>query len=767
MELPILSSAAGTTSTLTPYILLSLLPSIIAAELALYGWQRRQLTAAMPFILLMAAVCFWSVCHTLSVASATLAPTLFWAQLQYGGIVLVAPLWLLFALDYHGAATPIQPAQRYVLLAPALVSYAAVLSNEAHHLWWPTVALDLSRPFGSLQITRGLLFWLHFAYSYGCIGLGFAVILHRMRITAPFQRRQARLVALGALFPLAGNLAHVLGMRTTVIDDPTPFLFVGTGLVIVYAALHYQFPDPTPVAAGTLCAQFPDGVVVLDHSGIVTSLTAPVPRFLSLVRNSRTWIGRSFQQSIAGSPLEPELRKLLASPDVDRAQQIAYHGTEGMRTIEVRLRPLYAEATRAGALLLVRNAIDHGPAAREQRSRELEAIRRLSQATQIGAEIDEIIQAISREITQLVPGDRAVIGLFDPGKATVQLAGEQAFTIHVALIEPILHSKQPHLSDIADPWLAGTALQTRLAQDMVRIIFIIPLVHDDAPLGALLIGATEAWHITPDTIHLFATIGTLVAAAIERQRRSEQDQEGHRDTLSFFAATTHELRTPLTALLGFTDLLDRGIYGDLPERVHEPLLAMRRNGQTLLRLINDILDMAKLKAGRFTIECAPVDITTVIHDVVSAIEPLAYERGLVVALDLAQDVPLAYGQRERLSQVLTNLLSNAIKFTDHGSITVRTAHEGQRVRFSVMDTGVGIAPEQQQAIFEEFEQLVNAHQDYSPGTGLGLSISRRLMELMGGALTVESTPGVGSTFSGSLLIAQEPLQTKAYGAPLQ
>jgi signal transduction histidine kinase len=606
MALPMITSAAGTTSTLSPSILLSLLPSIIAAELALYSWHRRQLNAALPFMLLMMAVCFWSICHTLSMASATFAPTLFWAQLQYGGIVLVAPLWLLFALTYHRTETPIGPVQRYVLLMPALVSYGVVLTNEAHHLWWPTVALDLTRPFGSLQITRGVLFWLHLAYSYGCFGVGLVVILHRIRTSTPFQRGQAQLVALGALFPIAGNLAHVLGMRTTLIDDPTPFLFVGTGLVIVYAALHYQFPDPTPVAADTLCAQFPDGVIVLDHTGTVTALTAPVPRLLNLAQKSRTWIGRPFQHSIVGSPLEADLQNMLASPDATRTQRLVGHPEEDKPAIEVQLHPLYAETTRVGALLLVRE-----------------------------------------------------------------------------------------------------------------------------------------W-------------------SEECKQRDELDQEAHQNTLSFLAATTHELRTPLTALLGFTDLLDRGVYGDLPARAHESLHSMRRNGQTMLHLINEILDVAKLRAGQFTIECSPVDITAIIRDVVHTMEPLIQEHGLAIKLDLAPDVPLVYGQPERLAQVLRNLLANAIKFTPQGSIMVRTVHAGQRVRFSVIDTGVGIALEEQQAIFEEFKQL--NPQGHALGTGLGLPISLRLIELMGGTLTVESTPGVGSIFTGDVPIAQEQLYAKAHGA---
>jgi signal transduction histidine kinase len=606
MYLPMVIPAAGTTFTLSPYVLLSLLPALVAAELALYGWHRRQMAVAIPFILLMTAVCFWSACHSMSVAGDTLTTTLFWSQLQYGGIVLVAPLWLLFAIAYHRRQAPIRPAQRYVLFLPAFLSYAAVLTNSEHQLWWPTVALDRSRPFGSLQITHGILFWLYFAYSYTCIGVGFVLMMQRIRTTVSLQRRQAQLVVCGALFPIVGNVAHVFGIRTTAIDDPTPFLFVGTGLLIVYAALRYEFPDTTPVARETLFAQFPDGLVVLDRTGIVTMLTNPVLRLLHFAQKSPTWIGRPLRHSIAGSPLEHDLSAVLASPDEAGTHQILSQHESGSRTLELRLRPLYAEKTRVGTLLLIRDWIDQTQQ-RDQQLRELTALSR------------------------------------------------------------------------------------------------------------------------------------------------------------FFAATTHELRTPLTALLGFTDLLNRGVYGELPERIHEPLHAMHRNGQAMLGLINDVLDIAKLKAGQFTVECSAVDITSIIQDVVSAMAPLIQEQGLAFKLDLAPEVPLVYGQSERLAQVLTNLLSNAIKFTPEGSITVQTSLAGRRVRFRVIDTGVGIAPEQQQVIFEEFKQLENA-QKRAVGTGLGLPISRQLMELMGGTLTVESIPGVGSVFMGELSSAQEQLQTKTRGA---
>jgi two-component system, sensor histidine kinase len=194
---------------------------------------------------------------------------------------------------------------------------------------------------------------------------------------------------------------------------------------------------------------------------------------------------------------------------------------------------------------------------------------------------------------------------------------------------------------------------------------------------------------------------------------------------------------------------------------------MRRNSQTLLRLINDFLDYSKIEAGHFTIERAPVDLLAVIQDVVGALEPQVQERGLDLKVELSPELPLVYAHRERLEQVLTNLLANAIKFTDRGTITVRATFDGERVRFSVIDTGIGIAPEQQHLIFREFHQIESEHTQRYPSTGLGLAISRRLMQMMGGTLEVESTPGVGSTFYGDLPAVRANLEEKEHGAASQ
>jgi signal transduction histidine kinase len=345
--------------------------------------------------------------------------------------------------------------------------------------------------------------------------------------------------------------------------------------------------------------------------------------------------------------------------------------------------------------------------------------------------IDDLVQALTRELLQVLPGARMVIGLLQPGGATLHLLVDEQFHIvpildayrvtgdDFVLLHNVLNVGQTQVIGISEPLLDGTAVQAILQHYGLRTVLMVPLASQAEPLGIMFVGHADDRAITPDEVQLFATVGELVTEAIIRTRLSDQSHEANQGTVTALATITHELRTPLTSIIGFTDLLGRGIYGELPEHAQEPLAHMRRNSQSLLRLINDILNFSKIQSGRFTIDLAAVDLASVIRNVVGAIQPQIQERGLALKVDLATEVPLVYANREWLEQVLTNLLANAIKFTDQGWITVRTMYEGERVRFSVTDTGIGIAPEQQRVVFQEFQQIDNEHQDRYPGTGLG------------------------------------------------
>jgi signal transduction histidine kinase len=187
----------------------------------------------------------------------------------------------------------------------------------------------------------------------------------------------------------------------------------------------------------------------------------------------------------------------------------------------------------------------------------------------------------------------------------------------------------------------------------------------------------------------------------------------------------------------------------------EALGFMRVASLTLLRMINELLDFSRAEAGFLRVDLAAVDLLHVAANVVGQLRPQIAERGLDFALEIPPGLPLARGNQTRLDQVLTNLLGNAIKFTDRGHVIVRASRHGERVRLVVEDTGIGISPEHQELIFQEFGRVETPGRRVG-GTGLGLAISRRLVELMGGSLTVASVPGIGSTFTVELAAIERP-----------
>lgn len=212
----------------------------------------------------------------------------------------------------------------------------------------------------------------------------------------------------------------------------------------------------------------------------------------------------------------------------------------------------------------------------------------------------------------------------------------------------------------------------------------------------------------------------------------------------FFASMSHELRTPINALIGYNQLLQQGMFGELSERQQQAVENIARASNHLLDLINDVLDISKIEAGKIEVSPEATDVVELLTDTLTSIRPQAKEKQLELRVEVPDSVPLVTDPA-RVRQILLNLVSNAVKFTDDGFVRVRVEEADQQVRISVTDTGPGIAPEHQERIFEEFEQVPTAVS--RGGTGLGLPISKRLADLLGGTLEMESGPGEGSTFT--------------------
>jgi signal transduction histidine kinase len=294
-------------------------------------------------------------------------------------------------------------------------------------------------------------------------------------------------------------------------------------------------------------------------------------------------------------------------------------------------------------------------------------------------------------------------------------------------------------------------------------------------LNALLWRAGAAAVVVPSLLLLALTLAmarlvvlaqrdlnSRAALAIENVRLLDEVQEKSRELAEasqhksqFLANMSHELRTPLNAILGYTELTIDGVYGTLPEKMRAILQRVESNGRHLLGLINAVLDLSKIEAGQLVLDVADYSLKDIVQTVHTAIEPLASEKNLALRTEVPADLPTGHGDERRLTQVLLNLVGNAIKFTDTGEVVVKATLNGGSFNVSVHDTGPGISAADQTKLFQEFQQADNSITRKNGGTGLGLAISKRIVEMHGGKIWVESQVGQGSTFAFSLPVRAE------------
>jgi signal transduction histidine kinase len=288
------------------------------------------------------------------------------------------------------------------------------------------------------------------------------------------------------------------------------------------------------------------------------------------------------------------------------------------------------------------------------------------------------------------------------------------------------------------------------------------MLREGIPIGVLALTRSEVRPFSHKQIELVTTFADQAAIAIENVRlfdeiqdKSRQLKEASQHKSQFLANMSHELRTPLNAILGYTELMADGAYGEPSEKMLGILKRLEANGRHLLGLINDVLDLSKIEAGQLVLEISDYSVQDIAQTVRSTLEPLAADKKLGFKLELAPELPPGHGDGRRLTQVLINLVGNAIKFTDAGEVAIKAEANNGAFYVSVRDTGPGISATDQAKLFQEFQQADNAITRKKGGTGLGLAISKRIIEMHGGRIWVESQPGQGSTFAFSLPVIVE------------
>ena len=356
----------------------------------------------------------------------------------------------------------------------------------------------------------------------------------------------------------------------------------------------------------------------------------------------------------------------------------------------------------------------------------------------------------ARQEFRLRATDRMPDELVDALRSNPMAKGEGAIGRLATAGEPIT------IRDVAD----GDAYQSRVRDILLscgyRSLLAVPLLRNERLLGGLVVSRKQAGGFDPRVIDLLKSFATQSALAIQNARlyreleaKSRQLEVASRHKSAFLTNMSHELRTPLNAIIGFTRIVMRHSHDRLDPKQNENLDKILASGQHLLTLIDAILDLARVEAGRIEIEPVDIELAPVLEQCMRSVEPLVGD-SVVLAGTFDRGLPRMLVDEGKLRQIVINLLSNAAKFTVQGRVEVGACERDERVEVTVADSGIGIAADKLELIFGEFEQVDPGDGHARGGTGLGLAIARRLARLMGGDVRAASVPGAGSTFTLSL-----------------
>ena len=397
---------------------------------------------------------------------------------------------------------------------------------------------------------------------------------------------------------------------------------------------------------------------------------------------------------------------------------------------------------------------------------ELRALGEVSQAVNSTLDLQNVLETIVARAVQLSATEAGAIYVFDNLQLEFHLRAtygmdqelitaltEQRIRLDEPIVAQVLAQPEPiQVADLREG--EPSAVNEVIMRAGFRALLVAPLRGGEDLVGMLVVRRRTPGAFPQNNVDLMKTFAAQSALAIQNARlfheieeKSRQLAEASQHKSQFLANMSHELRTPLNAILGYTELMADGAYGEPSERMVGVLKRLESNGKHLLGLINDVLDLSKIEAGQLVLDLADYSLQDVAHTVYCAVEPLAADKKLKFTTEVAPDLPRGRGDERRLTQVLLNLVGNAIKFTDAGEVAIKVSVANGAFNVAIQDTGPGISAADQAKLFQEFQQADDSITKKKGGTGLGLAISKRIVEMHGGRIWIDSIVGQGSTFA--------------------
>lgn len=581
---------------LNVYVIAIWATAVLALTVGFYALRHKQDGEwTKPFALLAFCVAWWSFLYGLEIASPTLALKTVWAKLEYIGIAIIPVVWFLFAIHYTGHTKWWTLRKQQALFIVPFLSIAIVLTNDMHHLNWATVDIDRSGQFAVMDVSYGIWFWIHSAYSYFFILVATIILIQGyFRFPAAYRRQHATLL-IGVFIPWISNAIYLSGLSPFPNLDLSPFGLALSTFLVGLSVFGLGLFNIVPVARRVVVDNMKEGVIVLDLNNQIVDINPAATAVFQ-------------QDNLIGTPIANVLRDYVEIVDAFR-------------------------------------------------------------------EVD----LTQQEIELILNGEWHV------------------FEVDVS---PIYN---PHGD------LNG------------RLIVFYDITRRKATEAALAQARDEAVEATRVKTELLARV-------------------------------SHELRTPLNVILGYTEMLQEGLYGELYPKQWEPTNKIIESTTFLTKQVNELLDISRLDIGQLELEQDWFELPTLIERVYSQMKVLADARNL--HLNYKIDPNLAtriYNDAGRVEQVLLNLVGNAIKFSEQGTVTIEVCQQNEtHWAFCVSDEGLGIPESAHSLIFEPFRRVDSSLMRTQVGTGLGLAIVKQLVTLMQGAVDLESRVGEGTKFTVTL-----------------
>ena len=761
------------------YLNMFALPVVAAAMIlviiALSALRFRRIPGVHYFSLTMFSGAVYTLFYALEISSNTFADAYLFYRLEYLGIPFFPAFSLLFSLTYTTSKSRVDWSLFALIFLIPILTVIFVFSNSSHHLFLEETHFDATGVFPTLAFNAGFWYWVQQAYSIFTITLSFILFFRMYIISAPAFRRQVLFILIGCFIPYMAYLIYLVGVFPENLD-PIPFSFAIMGIIIYIGLYKYQLFDLVPHARNILFDIIPDPVIVLDNNERIIDFNRGAS---SLFNIEREQLGSN---ACVIFDYWPELCKVIKSSIIPKDGEIAFKDTGDSFCFRIAINQIEGEGNRSIGRMITLIDITEEKRAESQELSNLKKLKHRDTILEAVADISQIyLKNISfAEATNEVLAilgkaiDRKSVYLFEfhkNGSSKDQLLSLRYEWVKedssVSLMGGVLDSISisSHIQGWFEDLCKGRIVEKSLYETTGKVretlaylhideFVLVPVFVEKICWGAIGLDSSEEfgrWSEAEKAI-LEATASS-VGMALQRELRLEEliaarqrAEESNRLKTAFLQNFSHEIRTPMNGILGFINFLEDP--GTSIEERKEYFHIIKESSDRMLSTLNDIIEISKIEVGLVEPHLSKIDLRALLNDLVLKHAYEAKAKGLQfkVKFDETLNDKVLHSDQVMLWSILDHLLRNAIKYTPTGSVDLICQALSDGIQFRIKDTGIGIAKERHEMIFDRFVQADVSSTRAFEGVGLGLSIVKAYVELLGSQITLDSKLNQGSEF---------------------